>query len=146
MVQGGDPESRDAKPGARLGSGGPGYQVDSEINEERSHFKGALAAARQGDQVNPLKKSSGSQFYIVHGRKMGEDEIDQVEARNQRNYSSEDVERYIQEGGTPFLDNEYTVFGQVIQGLDVIDKIAKQPTAIGDRPKENIWMKISVIK
>lgn len=146
MVQGGDPQSRGADKSAHLGSGGPGYQIPAEFNKDFVHVKGALSAARQGDQVNPEKKSSGSQFYIVQGREVNEQALSQMEARSGVNYSKENKEKYALNGGTPFLDNQYTVFGQVIEGLDVIDKIAGQKCDRGDRPVEDIWMKISVIK
>ena len=107
MIQAGDPASKAAQPGAMYGSGGPGYTVPAEINSNLVHKRGALAAARTGDQVNPLKASSGSQFYICHVP-------------------------------TPFLDGQYTVFGQTIRGFDVIDKIANAPTLPGDRPVQDI--------
>lgn len=107
MIQAGDPASKAAVPGAMYGSGGPGYTVPAEFNTNLVHKRGALAAARMGDQVNPLKASSGSQFYICHV-------------------------------ATPFLDGQYTVFGQTISGFDVIDKIANAPTLPGDRPVQDI--------
>lgn len=146
MIQGGDPESRDASPNARLGSGGPGYQIPAEIEANHKHIKGALAAARQGDAVNPEKKSSGSQFYIVHGGDVKKDDLKMFGARNKITYADEEVQAYESQGGTPFLDGQYTVFGQVIKGLDVIDKIAAAQTGQGDRPVENISMKITEIK
>ena len=147
MVQGGDPNSKNAKPGARLGSGGPGYTVPAEITEEFAHVKGALSAARQGDNVNPKKKSSGSQFYIVHGQKANEDVLSSMEKRKGITYSDEIKEKYINEGGTPFLDQEYTVFGMVEKGMEVIDAIAGVETNPGDRPKEDVKIiKVRVIK
>lgn len=146
MVQGGDPNSKNATPNARLGGGGPGYQVPAEISDSLVHVKGALAAARTGDQVNPEKKSSGSQFYIVDGQEMTGDMLDNMEARKGIRYTPEQRQEYIENGGTPFLDMEYTVFGKVIEGLDVIDKIAEVRTAPGDRPVEDVKMKIRVIK
>lgn len=146
MVQGGDPNSRNAGMDVSLGAGGPNYKVDAEMNEKFVHVKGALAAARQGDQVNPEKKSSGSQFYIVHGGKQSQDQLNMMEARKGITYTPEAREKYETEGGTPFLDMEYTVFGEVIEGLDIIDKIAAVQTTQMDRPLENITMKISVIK
>jgi cyclophilin family peptidyl-prolyl cis-trans isomerase len=107
MIQAGDPDSKAAVKGAMYGSGGPGYTIPAEINPKFKHIKGALAAARMGDQVNPKKESSGSQFYICH------------------------VE-------TPFLDNEYTVFGQTIEGFEVIDKIANAQKDPSDRPLKDI--------
>ena len=148
MIQGGDPNSKNAKPNSSLGSGGPGYKVDAEFVEGLVHIKGALAAARQGDGANPQRQSSGSQFYIVHGSKMTDQQLDQMERSKGYKYTAEQRKIYKEQGGTPFLDKDYTVFGQVIYGLEVIDKIAGVPTdrAKGDRPKENVTMKITVIK
>ncbi|MCB0663275.1 MAG: peptidylprolyl isomerase [Saprospiraceae bacterium] len=146
MIQGGDPESKNARPGQRLGSGGPGYTIPAEFNDSLIHVKGALAAARQGDQVNPEKRSSGSQFYIVQGRPMSENQISMMEAQKDRHYTSEQRDQYTQVGGTPFLDGEYTVFGQVIKGLDVIDKIAQVQTDGSDRPVEDVKMTVKVIR
>lgn len=146
MIQGGDPTSKGAGPGARLGSGGPGYQVPAEFNSSLIHKKGALSAARTGDAVNPEKKSSGSQFYIVQGQPVDEAQLQMFERRKGLEYSEEQKEIYENEGGTPFLDMDYTVFGEVIDGLDVIDKIAGVQTDAADRPTEDVKMKIVVIK
>lgn len=146
MIQGGDPKSKGAKTGEPLGMGGPGYTVPAEFSDTLIHVKGALAAARQGDQVNPEKRSSGSQFYIVQGRPLGTDELDKFEARKGFRYSSAQRKAYMELGGTPQLDREYTVFGQVIEGLEVIDKIASQPTDGRDRPRSDVIMKIILIK
>lgn len=143
MIQGGDPNSRDAGPSANLGSGGPGYMVDAEFNPQLIHKKGALAAARNN---NPQRASSGSQFYIVEGRSVDDSQLNRQEAEFGFRYSTEARELYKEVGGTPFLDMNYTVFGQVIDGLDVIDKITARPTNGADRPRENVWMKISLIK
>lgn len=140
MIQGGDPDSKDAPSGKRLGAGGPGYTVPAEIGAY--HFKGALSAARQGDAVNPQKNSSGSQFYVVHGKKASAGELDKMSQMKGITYSEEDKKRYMEVGGTPFLDNDYTVFGEVVSGLEVIDKIAAQQTAPGDRPVEDVKMTI----
>lgn len=146
MIQGGDPNSRNAAPGARLGGGGPNYKIPAEIKPGLIHTKGALAAARQGDNVNPFRESSGSQFYIVHGKEVEEEMLQKLELRSGKTYSPEQKEAYFEMGGTPFLDSEYTVFGRVIDGLDVIDKIAKVKTGPSDRPLENVSMEIIVIK
>ncbi len=146
MVQGGDPNSRGADMSVQLGSGGPGYQIDAEITNKYAHVKGALAAARIGGPANPLKKSSGSQFYIVHGREVDEASLRQFEARRGISYPDEIMKNYTEHGGTPFLDQDYTVFGQVIEGLEVIDKISSVLTNPQDRPIENVAMRISVIK
>ncbi len=146
MIQGGDPNSKNAPRGKRLGSGGPGYQIDAEFRPENIHLKGALAAARMGDAVNPEKKSSGSQFYIVQGNKLTENQLKQIENRKGIHYSDKQKKMYLKSGGTPFLDMDYTVFGRVIEGLDVLDKIAGAKTGKGDRPVKDIWMKIKVVK
>lgn len=146
MVQGGDPNSRDADMSVHLGAGGPGYQIDAEFTPAHAHVKGALAAARIGGPANPQKKSSGSQFYIVHGRDVAESTLQQNEARFGFNYPEAVRQEYLSVGGTPFLDQEYTVFGKVIEGLEVIDKLASVDTNPSDRPLENVAMKISVIK
>lgn len=146
MIQGGDPESRNASPTKNLGGGGPGYQIPAEFNEELIHVKGALAAARMGDQVNPEKKSSGSQFYIVQGGEVNDNTLDRIESRTGLIYTDEQRSSYLEMGGTPFLDGQYTVFGKMISGFDVLDKIADTETNPGDRPKEDVIMKIKVIK
>lgn len=143
MLQGGDPESRDAAPNARLGSGGPGYQIPAEFVDSLAHVKGAIAAARTN---NPAKKSSGSQFYIASGKPVTEADLNRQEAQTGVRYPSEVREEYLKNGGVPFLDQNYTVFGQVIEGLDVIDKIAAVKTQPGDRPVEDVWMKISLVR
>lgn len=195
MIQGGDPDSKHAPKGQRLGNGGPGYTIDAEFNPRLFHEKGALSAARLGDQMNPKKASSGSQFYIVQGRKLTEAEIkldpqklgnalqqffqnpdnkiyydsintffrsgdqagyqaymkrlkpvveQQLGISVEKNYSPEMVRAYTTVGGTPQLDGQYTVFGKVISGLDVLDKIAAQPKDQFDRPLEDVRMQITV--
>ena len=150
MIQGGDPNSRGATLATPLGTGGPGYQISAEIRPDLLHYKGALAAARQGDAVNPERKSSGSQFYLVHGKTFTKTALLNIEARNfppeGAKYSEEAIERYGTEGGTPFLDNQYTVFGYVVEGLPVIDSIAAVPTAAGDRPLQDVWMAMEIIE
>lgn len=192
MIQTGDPDSKDAKPGRPLGSGGPGYQIPAEFDKDLFHVKGALSAARTN---NPEKKSSGSQFYIVQGKKWTEKELttdmdkigmaarqlmdrgDQDSVKQMliniyqtegpeaygnklvemRDYISEIMQvdltkeiaperlkAYTTIGGAPHLDDEYTVFGKVIDGLEVIDKIAAQPTDQRDRPKSDIRMMVEV--
>lgn len=189
MVQAGDPDSKTAKPGQALGSGGPDYTIEAEIvYPKHFHKRGALAAARQGDQVNPLKASSGSQFYIVTGKKVTDGEMKQMESylensalqtrfaqlaqshmtevremqqkgdqaglEKLQNQLIEEAKQYVAEhpvnitdemkeayktvGGTPHLDNPYTVFGEVISGMDTIDKIEKVQTDGMDRPKDDI--------
>ena len=146
MIQGGDPQSKDAPANGRLGSGGPGYTVPNEIAAGLVHTKGALAAARQPDNVNPKKASSGSQFYIVHGSPVTDAMLDQMQIRNNITYTPDQRKAYLKHGGYPPLDTEYTVFGRVIEGLEVIDKIAAVKTNRADRPLENVSMQIILIK
>lgn len=195
MIQGGDPDSKKAVAGQPLGRGGPGYTVDAEFNPRFIHEKGALSAARLGDAQNPTKASSGSQFYIVQGTKMTEEELrldqakfdmalqkffqnpanrpayDSVVASYQsgdmkgyqafliklkprveketgintaKEVSAEKLKVYTTIGGAPSLDGEYTVFGRVIKGMEVIDKIAAVQKGPGDRPLEDIRMTVTV--
>ena len=139
MIQGGDPNSKGAELGASLGSGGPGYQTDAEIGA--LHIKGALAAART---TNPEKRSSGSQFYIVQGTKQTDASLNALETRKKIKYSAEQRELYKTLGGSPTLDNEYTVFGEVVEGIEVIDKIAEVKIA-GVRPIEDVKMKVKIL-
>ncbi len=180
MVQAGDPESRNAPAGKHLGAGGPGYQIDAEfVYPARFHKRGALAAARTGDQMNPERKSSGSQFYVVTGKTYTPAELDQMEqqmiqqqfyslAQKRRNdimrmqkandeaglntlqeeliaqatelskFTPQQREAYTTVGGTPFLDAQYTVFGEVLSGMDTIEKIEKTRTDSSDRPASDI--------
>lgn len=145
MIQGGDPNSK-GDGGQNLGSGGPGYTVPAEFVDSLYHLKGALAAARIGGPSNPEKRSSGSQFYIVQGRPADPAYLSSKEAQGNFNYPTSVKNEYQTIGGTPQLDGDYTVFGRVIEGLDVIDKIAGQQTGPGDRPVKPIRMKIISIK
>jgi len=195
MIQGGDPQSKNASKETPLGTGGPGYTIPAEINENFIHEKGALSAARLPDQQNPQKESSGSQFYIVQGKKYSREELttdinrlngyvqqylqvkqdsalqtDIMNAYNSRNndvimqklmdiksdlestlnvsceilIDGDQLQAYTTTGGAPHLDSQYTVFGKIISGLNVIDKIAEQPTNSKDRPLEDIIMKVEV--
>ena len=192
MAQAGDPDSKGAQPGQHLGAGGPGYTLPAEIVfPKHFHKRGALAAARQGDQVNPERRSSGSQFYVVTGQRFIPGQLDAIESQmkgqqlqaifNQLAQSHMDSIRsmqvagdaaglqalqqqliaeaeaeaaknpvsltpemrgaYTSVGGAPHLDGQYTVFGEVIDGMDVIDKIEKVETDGADRPKEDIVIK-----
>jgi len=189
MIQGGDPNSIDAPEGMTLGTGGPGYTIQAEILPQFIHKRGALAAARQGDEVNPERESSGSQFYIVWGQVYNEGQIGQLakqlqmqaeqtvfnrlvaehrkeimELRRNRDQTGlmelqndliaqthatiaeqgsatltdEQKKTYTTIGGTPHLDGQYTVFGEVTEGLDIVEKIQNTETAQGDRPKQDI--------
>lgn len=140
MAQGGDPDSRGADPSKRLGGGGPGYRVDAEIGAP--HFKGTLAAARDG---NPQKASSGSQFYIVQGTPVSDAQITQSENRWKIKYTDAQRAKYKELGGTIGLDMDYTVFGEIVEGMDVIDKLCAVPTAPGDRPLEDVKMTVKVV-
>lgn len=148
MIQGGDPDSRTATKGQTLGASGPGYTVPAEFSPELIHTKGALAAARLGDQINPEKASSGSQFYLVQGHQITEEVLGQLEQMRKIQYSPEQRAAYLNARyGAPSLDREYTVFGHVVEGLEVIDLIASQPTdPLTNRPLKDIRMKIRMIQ
>ena len=190
MIQGGDPESKGAPAGKMLGTGGPGFTIESEIKEGIFHKRGALAAARQGDEVNPERRSSGSQFYIVWGQVYNEGQLKQfsrqlkmqraqeifnelalsrrseiLQMRRDRDnaglqalqeklaseaelkaedagLNSDQIALYSTIGGTPHLDGQYTVFGEVEEGLDVVEMIQASATGRGDRPVDDIEMKM----
>jgi peptidyl-prolyl cis-trans isomerase B (cyclophilin B) len=198
MIQGGDPDSKHAVPGQPLGTGGPGFTVEAEFNPKFIHEKGAFSAARQPDEVNPAKASSGSQFYIVQGRVTSPAEVDAlridqaklntafqqmmqnpasqplIDSLNQiymsgdmqgyqnkiyslvprlekqtgikiyKELSEEKLKAYTTVGGAPHLDGDYTVFGKVISGLDVIDKIANVQVDSRNRPVEDVRMIVTV--
>lgn len=144
MIQGGDPLSKNAPAGQMLGNGGSDMQrIPAEFRQSYFHKRGALAAARDG---NPEKASSACQFYIVQGKLYKDSELDMMEAQMGRKFTPAEREAYKKVGGTPFLDQNYTVFGEVISGFDVIDKIANAPKAPGDRPLTDIHMKMEVVK
>lgn len=124
----------------------PGYTVPAEFVDGLYHKKGALAAARTADQVNPERASSGCQFYIVQGKVIDESDLAMTELRSKLKYTDEQKKVYSTVGGTPFLDGAYTVFGEVIDGFDVIDKIAAVKTAPGDRPIEDVTMSVKIIE
>lgn len=196
MIQGGDPDSKGAPAGKMLGTGGPGYTVPAEIKPGLFHKRGALAAARQGDEVNPERRSSGSQFYIVWGQIYKEGQMAQMarqmemmqvqnafnalardhrdeimQYRRERNQgalmelqeklveqataaaaaqgpalSPEAMATYCTFGGTPHLDGQYTVFGEVEQGLEVVEAIQNVKTGAGDRPGEDVVMNMTLVQ
>lgn len=143
MIQGGDPQSKYAQPGQMLGMGDVGYTIPAEFDTSLFHKKGALAAART---PNPAKASSGCQFYIVQGNKQTDNDLNNTEIGKGIKYSAQQRNTYKTIGGVPFLDQDYTVFGEVESGLNIIDKIASVPKAPGDRPIGDVRMKIEVIK
>lgn len=146
MIQGGDPNSKDAKPGQMLGDGTLGYTIPAEFNPKFYHKKGALAAARQGDLVNPQKESSSCQFYIVQGDKWPAEKLQMVEQRYGKKFTKEQADVYAKVGGTPFLDGDYTVFGEVVEGLDVVDKIAAVVCGAMDRPVQDVKFKMTIVE
>lgn len=146
MIQGGDPQSKEAKPKQALGNGGPGYTIPAEFNPKFIHKKGALAAARMPDGVNPKKESSGSQFYIVEGQVYDQKTLEMFANRMGVVFSEEQKQIYSQVGGTPHLDGSYTVFGEVIQGFELISKISNVKRDKNNLPLEKVIMKVSLIK
>ena len=193
MIQGGDPDSKGAPAGKMLGVGGPDYTLEAEIKDNLYHKRGALAAARQGDEVNPERRSSGSQFYIVWGQVYKENQLNQLgkqirmqkvqdafnalakarreeimQMRRERNraglqelqdqliaeaenkvgkqgLTDEQMQLYSTVGGTPHLDGQYTVFGEVEEGLDVVEQIQNTATGRADRPTNDIDMRMTII-
>jgi peptidyl-prolyl cis-trans isomerase B (cyclophilin B) len=144
MIQGGDPLSKNAQPGTMLGMGGGEMErIPAEFNKNIIHRKGALCAARDG---NPQKASSACQFYIVQGNPTPEDQLKMMSQQKGYEYTPEQINIYKTLGGTPFLDMEYTVFGEVVSGLDVLDKIAAVKKDQSDRPLTDVKMKMELIK
>ena len=150
MIQGGDPDSRGAEPGKHLGEGGTGYTIPAEFClPYLYHWRGALAAAREPDDVNPNQESSGCQFYIVWGRKQAAADIRKVRQMLEEKgieLTPQMVDDYIMRGGTPHLDGQYTVFGEVIEGLDIVGKIQATETDEDDRPLQDIVIKRTVVE
>jgi|SRR5450432_786792 cyclophilin family peptidyl-prolyl cis-trans isomerase len=142
MIQGGDPKSKNAAPGQTLGDSSAPYSLPAEFRVTLFHKRGVLAAARESDDTNPQKASSGSQFYIVQGKKYTDSLLDSVEIKRlKRKIPEYQREVYKTLGGTPFLDQNYTIFGEVVSGMETVDKIAAEPTSRGediDRPKHDV--------
>lgn len=144
MIQGGDPSTKNAKPGQLLGEGSVGYTVPAEFRDSLFHKKGVLAAARDD---NPEKASSGSQFYLVQGRKFTDEELDMTETKRLKaKIPAYQREVYKTIGGVPHLDRNYTVYGEVVRGIDLIDQIAGVETDKNDRPTVDVKMTITVLK
>lgn len=143
MIQGGDPTSRYAPPDIMLGSGAVGYTIPAEFDSTLYHKKGALAAARTN---NPEKASSGCQFYIVQGKKYGEDELNMIEIERGIYFSPAKRMTYKMVGGTPKLDMNYTVFGEVETGIEIVEQIAQVQKNNFDRPLKDVRMKMEIIK
>ncbi len=144
VVQGGDPKSRNAHPLDLLGEGDPGYLLEPEIGA--IHIRGAVGAARKSDDINPSRKSNGSQFYLVWGAGVDDATLDTWEERKGIKYSEAQRKLYKEKGGLPYLDMDYTVFGEIVEGLDVLEKIAKVPTTRNDRPTDDIRMKVRLVE
>lgn len=152
MIQGGDPYTKQKDPEGKIGNGGPGYRIDSEIRDGLFHKKGALGAARKGDRQNPERRSNGSQFYIVQGKRFSREDLGKMEERRSKgdknfSFSQDQIQAYTEQGGAPHLDGKYTVFGEVIEGMEVIDKIAAVDTdPKKNRPKEAVRMNVELIQ
>lgn len=148
MIQGGDPNSKNALPRIQLGNGGPGYTIPAEFDSTLFHKKGVLAAARTGDNQNPTKASSGSQFYIVQGKVFNDAGLDSVETFRLKGRKLPLAHREVYKtiGGTPHLDMNYTVFGEVESGLAVVDKIASAARDSNNRPFTDIRIKMKIIR
>ncbi|HEY4208155.1 MAG TPA: peptidylprolyl isomerase [Puia sp.] len=146
MIQAGDPNSRRAAAGAPLGDGGPAYTIPAEFRASHFHKRGALAAAREGDDVNPQKASSGSQFYIVQGKVFSSAGLDSMEQMRLKGRKIPAGHRAVYEsiGGAPHLDQNYTVFGEVIGGMDAVDSIAASPTS--GRPYDRPLTDVRILK
>ena len=146
MIQGGDPNSRGAAPNIQLGNGGPGYTIPAELVDRLFHKKGVLAAARLSDAVNPKKESSGSQFYLVQGQVYTEEKLRSFGLRSGKKFTGEQIKNYVTIGGAPHLDGAYTVFGEVVKGLEVIELIANQKRDKNNRPLKDVEVSIRLIK
>lgn len=153
MIQGGDPDSKDAPQGKKLGDGGPGYRLAPEFClPYMYHKRGAVAMAREGDDVNPERASSGSQFYIVWGKVFKDKELQKVirgvqEATDgEARFTVEMEHDYRTVGGAPHLDGQYTVFGEVVEGLEIVDSIQRTVTDSLDRPLTDIVLRHAVVE
>ena len=146
MIQGGDPDSKNAKPGIHLGEGSLHYTIPAEFDTSLFHKRGALAAAREADESNPKKASSSTQFYIVDGQTFTDSQLDRIEEKNHIKIPENHRQYYKTVGGDPFLDMNYTVFGEVISGMDVVEKIANAPKNEENRPLRDIKMEMTIIK
>lgn len=150
MIQGGDPDSRHAAKGQLLGEGDVGYTIPAEFClPYLYHWRGALAAAREPDDVNPEQNSSGCQFYIVYGKKQSPADIKKVRSALEEKgieLTSQMIDDYVMRGGTPHLDGQYTVFGEVIEGLDVVCQILTLPTDSNDRPLQDVVINRMIIE
>jgi len=145
MIQAGDPNSRHAEPGQELGEGDVGYTLEPEFRlPQVYHRRGVVAAAREGDDVNPEQRSSGCQFYIVWGKTFSTADIEKVQQRldettnHKVQLTPEQTRTYRKVGGTPHLDGQYTVFGEVVEGLDTVDRIQRTDTDDYDRPVNDV--------
>ena len=147
MIQGGDPDSKNAKQGVLLGKQEPKRTIPAEFCDSLFHKKGVLAAAREDDNVNPNRESSSSQFYLVQGKVFTDDQLDQLEERRLK-FKIPEYQRAVYKtlGGTPHLDRNYTVFGEIVEGLDMVNAIASVQTDSNDRPVEDIAMTITLLK
>lgn len=147
IIQGGDPNSVNAPSGEMLGTGGPGYTIPREFRDDFYHKRGVLAAARRPDSVNPSKASSGSQFYIVQGRKFTRGQLDAyVRTGKHRVFTEKEIHDYTTFGGLPHLDGEYTVFGEVIKGMEIVDHITTLAVDGNNRPVEDVIFNIRIVK
>lgn len=147
MIQVGDPRAKAFSGNTNFGGGGPGYTLQAELEPNFIHKKGALAAARLGDDINPARKSSGSQFYIVQGRKFPRKYMQKFEEKRGKKYSEKELKIYETIGGAPHLDGQYTVFGEVVEGMSVVETIAKMPTNLNDLPMESVYIiKTKIVK
>ncbi len=146
MIQGGDPDSKKSTPGILIGQGSLKYTIPAEFDTSLFHKRGALAAAREADDANPTKASSSTQFYIVDGQTFTDSQLDRIEEKNHIKIPEGHREYYKTVGGDPFLDMGYTVFGEVISGMDIVEKIANAPKDQNNRPLQDIHMKMTIMK